>query len=67
MIWIQRDEQEQYKTIQKHYNDASDPYKTLLNDQEWRMWVEKPCDPLQDLHHPKHNALFVVQKSQYLT
>ena len=35
-------------------------YKTQLNVQELRLRVEKPCDPLQGLCHPKHNALCVV-------
>ena len=33
---------------------------TLLSAQEQRLWVEKPCDSLQGLCHPKQNTLYVV-------
>ena len=33
---------------------------TLLNAHLLKLWVEKHCDPLKGLHHPRHSTLYVV-------
>ena len=47
----------QYKNTSMTQLSTSRP---ILNAQALELWVEKPCDPPQDMYHPKHNSLYVV-------
>lgn len=62
---MQHDEQEyNYKNTTKQYKNTTmtqlSTTRPILNAPALRLWVEKPCDPLQDLYHPKLNILYVV-------
>ena len=69
MKGLQHDEQgHNHKNTIKQYKNTTKTWlsttRTLINAQKLRLWVGKPCDPLQNLYHPKHNSLYVdLQKN----